>query len=335
MLLCPQCKTVHEQRTICPECGERLVGRERGGVGPRPPRWQHTPWGRIFIGVIFAQGLWFGARQLLKGVVLGFLSDGGSPEKMPQVVLLYQGAEALTVIVACVLAGGGQRSGVFIGTMVGVCSGVLSLLLQPFLDLPPSAIHFVGLPILLAFCGAIGGWVGSTLWKPIPLEAFPGVLEPQEKQSPPPPRKNTFLIGKISWIRVVLGTFLAVAGTLAAETIFTQVIYYSGGRLTASNGLMDKIIIWEIKALALLLGGAFAGANSFNGFKQGLIVAFASGGILVWMQLNAAKQVFEFALFTTIGSFCLCVVGGWFGSQLFPPILKLPRKRRGLGPASV
>src|SRR5215468_9170354 len=68
-MVCPQCNVSFEQRWHCPTCGVRLlyqaqqtrVGR---GVLGGAAQWQQTPWGRIFIGLLLAQGLYYGLRHL-------------------------------------------------------------------------------------------------------------------------------------------------------------------------------------------------------------------------------------------------------------------------------
>ena len=59
----------YDQRLQCPTCGVRLLYDFRG---PRPKttrepaaRWQQTPWGRILIGLVLAQGLYFALYMLL------------------------------------------------------------------------------------------------------------------------------------------------------------------------------------------------------------------------------------------------------------------------------
>ena len=76
-MVCPQCASSYEQRLQCPTCGVRLLYDFRG---PKPAaqaaavRWQQTPWGRILIGLVLAQGLYFGLQHLLHG-------PAGSPEQ--------------------------------------------------------------------------------------------------------------------------------------------------------------------------------------------------------------------------------------------------------------
>ena len=67
-MVCPKCGESFEQRWQCATCGVRLVYHpgERRSVGESLPasQWGQTPWGRILVGVILSQGLYYGLRQL-------------------------------------------------------------------------------------------------------------------------------------------------------------------------------------------------------------------------------------------------------------------------------
>jgi hypothetical protein len=190
-----------------------------------------------------------------------------------------------------------------------------------------SVVGLYAQPLLQAAVGAVGGCVGSLIWKPIP-SAVPSALIPIRKK--PPRRKSPLLAGPVSWVRVLVGVAVAVAGTLSATLIFQKVMDLSAGRLATTDILQDRIITWEIKALALLVGGVLAGASTANGLKQGLIVATLAAAVLIGLQMQRTDRWLDVAVYTTISTIGLCAAGGWFGGQLFPPIVKLDR-RRGLG----
>jgi hypothetical protein len=72
-MVCPQCHGSFSQRLHCPACGVRLEYRTspsaRGGAAyAEGPAWQQTPWGRMFIGLLLAQGLYYGLWHLCKAV---------------------------------------------------------------------------------------------------------------------------------------------------------------------------------------------------------------------------------------------------------------------------
>src|SRR5262245_32880201 len=71
-MVCPQCNRAFEQHLNCPDCGGRLlfqantraVSSDADNAGDAG-QWQQTPWGRMMVGLIMAQGLAYGMQQLL------------------------------------------------------------------------------------------------------------------------------------------------------------------------------------------------------------------------------------------------------------------------------
>jgi hypothetical protein len=193
-----------------------------------------------------------------------------------------------------------------------------------------SAVALYGLPLVHAAVGSLGGWFGRAVWKPLPAVVPPGPAKPVRK---PARRRSALFAGPVAWFRVVAGAALAVAGYLCAALLLRVVLQAGEGALASSGQLFDEIITWEIKALAVLAGGALAGANTANGLKQGLAVGILTSLVLAGLETRVPDRWAEVAASLAVSSLCLGLVGGWFGSQLFPPVL--PYKRlRGLGPTA-
>src|SRR5437899_2965126 len=86
-LVCPQCKQLFEQNGVCPLCSVVLLyhapnlqtepAPSSAKVEDDPSQWQQTPWGKILIGLILAQGLNFGLQQLFTA---GFLATGDTSD---------------------------------------------------------------------------------------------------------------------------------------------------------------------------------------------------------------------------------------------------------------
>jgi hypothetical protein len=276
--------------------------------------------------LILAQGLFYALKHLLTGVLLAVV--GGDPHELwadVRHLLLLQGVQFIALVAGGILAGGGQRHGFILGTVVGAWNGVLAVLLH---QIPAQELNLIGLygqPLLHATFAAIGGWIGSVIWAPIPLAPVPIVLTPPRKAAKK--RKVSPFAGRVFWFRVVSGSAFAVAGTLSATLILQKVLDMSGGKLALSHELQDRLITWELKALAVLFGGALAGATTPNGLKQGLFVGFGASMVLIAVQAPTTASWWMFAFFTLVSTFSLSLVGGWFGGQLFPPIIKMERSR--------
>jgi hypothetical protein len=294
-------------------------------------RWQQTPAGRILVGLLLSQGLFYAIRHLLAGVLLTLPEESVVRQTLNPVqnLALVQTLQILTLLVGSILAGSGQHRGFLLGGMVGLFNGMLAAIVLASSGHAPG-VEFIGQIVTHTIFGLLGGWIGYAIWRPIPIPALPVNVSVQ-KGARARWRKPIFA-GSVAWVRVAIGALLAIAGTLSASLVFQKVLEVSGGSLSTADEIQDRFITWEIKALAVLFGGALAGASTHNGLKQGLYVGCATSLALVFLEAGLRDHFIEVAIFTLISSFSLSLAGGWFGSQLFPPILKLNRKR-GLGPA--
>jgi hypothetical protein len=325
-MICPQCNSPYEQRLQCPLCGTRLLFQNTRRLGNptagRPQRWQQQPWGRILVGLVLAQGLFYGLRHLLTAVLLAMWQR----EEVEQLlgsssgVLLIQALRLTALLLGTVFAGAGQEKGPFLGVMIGAWNGVFSVMLLPESARSLTPIALFGQPLLQTVFGAVGGWLGCTLWKPLSAETAQPAALPR-KRNALRSQINLFA-GPVAWFRVGVGSVLAVAGTLLASLFFEKLLDLGHGALSTTDDMQDRLITMEIKALALLLGGVLAGATTSNGLKQGLCVGLASAVILIGIEMNFVERWLQMAGLTCIAALTLSLVGGWFGSQLFPPLVK-------------
>jgi hypothetical protein len=319
--VCLRCSHSYDPTGPCPRCGavSSPVTSEAAVPGPR---WQQTAWGRVLIGLILAQGLFYALRHLLSGILLAVGWQAEVLSKDPNIALLLQAIQLLTVLAGSVLAGGGQQQGLFLGLMVGAWNGVLTLIIRQAFGEGITAASMVMLPVQLAIFGALGGGIGTAIWQPIPKGVPQLVPTPRKPRTP----RQPLFAGKVYWIRVLAGTALAVGGTLAAEKIFKKVLEVGSGTLSTDGDLQNLIITWEIKALAVLAGGALAGILTPNGLKQGLFVGLFATFILLGIHTLKTNYPLYVGLLTIISTFCLGIAGGWFGGQLLPPVAKINRR---------
>ena len=335
-MVCPQCANSYEQRLQCPSCGTRLLYDCRG---PKPAaqatavRWQQSPWGRILIGLVLAQGLYFSLQHLLLGLMEVLNSQGllhWTWNSFSGLIFL-QVVQVLTLTAGGVFAAGGQLRGVSLGAMVGAWNGVLSVLLDPVLhpEFVPTltTLSLFGVPLVHIVFGTIGGWVGYSIWKPIRPTVVAGAADSVRKGGVARPRAPLFA-GRVAWFRVALGAAFVAAGYMTAALVFNFIIDFSAGKLASDGFWQDRIVTWEIQALAVLVGGAVAGYNTANGLKQGLCVGLLASVVLGAVLFGFSRTGPEAAAVTVVGCFCLSLAGGWFGSQLFPPVLEYRPSRR-------
>ena len=329
-MVCPQCNRAYEQQLNCPDCGGRLLfqansravsAEERnGGDGGQ---WQQTPWGRILAGLILAQGLAYSLQQLLTA---GFLASGEQSTVWRTLwgIVFLHGIQGLSLLIGGALCGAGRQRGILYGSFVGLINGLIFLIVQRQTGEVLTEIALYGQPILHMAFGALGGLLGTLIWKPVPTLQVP---ETAEKPVIIPTPSLPFLTGPIYMGRVCLGVVVVVVGVVWSNAILNWVMNASQGTLEIRTHLQAQLIGWEVIALATLFGSGLAGANTFNGLKQGLCVGVGSSLILVGIHLGNPKFVLETTVFMIMGIMILTVAGGWFGGQLFPPLQT--GKRRG------
>jgi hypothetical protein len=334
-MICPKCSGAFEQRWQCPTCGVRLAyqSESRRAVGvdvaPASP-WGQTPWGRILVGVVLSQGLYYGLRQFCTA----FLLAGGDEAARDVWTTLYgllalQGIQAVCLIVAGMLAGAGLRQGIVFGAVVGVWNGVIWVIVQSAGGLPHTTVTLLGVPILHTAFGAAGGFLGCRIWKPLPTLTGPATPQAATPLIPARPRRALF-DGPIAWGRTLTGAALAVGGAVWANVILEAVLEASQGRLDISDHLQAELVTWEVMGLAMLAGSGLAGAGVANSLKQGLCVGVVVAAVLVGMRLGLRNAVPHDLVLTVASALALGLAGAWFGGNLFPPLLKA--KPKGLGP---
>ena len=287
-MVCPQCASSYEQRLQCPTCNARLLYDHRGSkpaAQAAAVRWQQTPWGRIMIGLVLAQGLYFGLQHLLLGLMEVLNNQGllhWTWTSLSGLVFL-QALQVVTLTAGGTLAGAGQLRGVTLGALVGAWNGVLSVLLDPVLhpDFVPtlSTLALFGVPLVHLVFGTLGGWIGFTIWRPVQPTTVGGPSEATRK--PGVAKRNAPLFaGRVAWFRVALGAVFVAAGYSLAAVVFNFIIDFSAGKLASDGFWQDRVVTWEIQALAILVGGAVAGYNTSNGLKQGLCVGLLASAFL-------------------------------------------------------
>jgi hypothetical protein len=331
-MVCPQCNGAFEQRWHCPSCGVRLIyqsheTRIRPTLAEGIGRWQQTPWGRIFVGLLLAQGLYYSLRHLCTAGILaaGDNSSRGVWDTLYGLVLL-QGLQGAALLVGGMLTGAGKRQGAFFGAVVGVWNGVISILVASSTSQVLTPVALYGQPILQTAFGAVGGFLGSLIWRPLPVVLGAGDSRPAPVLLTSKKRESIF-DGPVAWGRVLTGVAVAAGGTIWAKVILELVLEGSEGKLTIDSHLQAELVTWEVTALAMILGGSLAGATTRNGLKQGLFVGLGVAAVNAALRFESAQFRLEPVLFPTFAAVALGLVGGWFGGQLFPPVLHLTRPK--------
>jgi hypothetical protein len=329
-MVCSQCRGVFEQRLNCPDCGVRLLFQARLGQAnnlgtPAPSEWQQTPWGRMAIGLVLAQGLGYGMQHMLTAGILISGEESSVWATLLGIVLLH-GIQGLSLIVGGALCGAGRDRGIVYGSLIGLVNGLIFLFVQRQSGEAMTDLALYGQPLLHLAFGALGGLIGTWIWRPLPTIA----LEDSPVDKAPKRFGSSFqlLAGPVHLGRVFTGVFIVVAGVVWSNAILEWVLNASQGALAIKTHLQAQLVGWEISALTILLGAGLAGATTFNGLKQGLCVGLGAGVVLAGIQLGNPRAALEATTLMIASILALACVGGWFGCQLFPPVGSGKRRSR-------
>jgi hypothetical protein len=320
----------------CRDCGcqlqyqaNNLEGTPVPALMPPPDvadQWQHTPWGKMLVGLLLAVGLSFGLQQLCTaGLLVGGETVGPGLWGTLWGLVLLHSLQGLSLLIGGAITGAGQARGPLYGSLVGLISGGVFLALQRHQgDGQPDAILFAQ-PVLHVILGMFGGMIGKFIWKPAPTIALATGVQASARSSAS--ATTHVFTGPIHYGRVFMGIFVVVAGVVWSNVILEYVLRASHGNLAISSHLQARLIGWEIAALTTLLGAGLAGATTLNGLKQGLCVGVGAAVVILGIDIGSTKLVLESLILMLASVFILSLAGGWFGGQLFPPLAA--RRRRG------
>jgi hypothetical protein len=274
-------------------------------------------WTRVLAGLVLAQGLYYGGRQLAVALLL---AQGGAPALSASV--LYVG-QCLSGVLGALIAAAGQPRGVAAGMAVGAINAFVLLTTEVSILRTPLTLLALTGPFVQTLLGAGAAKLALRIWPTIqPLQFAAG----KPKLTPPPRIKGP----RVVWAQLLIGAAVGLVGTVAAGMLRDTVL------ITYDKGFQE-LATAEIAIFALLLGGMVAGMQTENGLAQGVLAGVLGGAALstvaVWMgKLPAADFVLGvFGLPRTVmeqpvaivaivlaSATVLCAGGGYFGAQLLP-----------------
>jgi hypothetical protein len=359
LTLCPQCNSTFEGSKQCPRCGCQLqhFNGQPGAKATHPffqmvVRLQQTLEGRIFVSVLLVLALSYGLLSLCRTSLQGLNAESGGVPLDPLAKLsLFLAMQALAVLTGAALSGVGQRRGFVFGAMVGALNGLLivwglltglfGLLFPAFTTEPLTPgthsypIALLALPALLTICGAVGGFLGSVIWKPAPdltLVLFPGGKPGTPGWNPRRPEINSdpgAMEGPVALKKVVVGTVVAFLGGGWTDSLIDAILALSEGHMkitTDTDNLLAYVVVFSF---SILTGGFIAGAGRFNWMKQGGCVGIGAALTLALLFWNGVAQHSVSVVYPIIATLCLGPIGAWFGSEIMPPVSKKARLGHG------
>jgi len=345
--VCPRCGVSVARGFLCPTCGIKTIDTESSSTALTPITVERATFaGGVFIGLLVAQALYYAARNLATAYLLGTrgVAEEAAFWRDVNGQLLVQILQGAALFIGGMLAGAGHTQAVAAGAALGVANSVLLSLMLLLLKQNPSEMVLYAQPVVHAVIGAAGAFFGNRVWQPAPLlaplrpsrkgEESLTVVLPEEEELPD--------VEPLPWGRILLGTIVAVGGTMWARMILGFVLSGSG----AHELVQSQFITWELTVVAQLIGGGVAGSNTRNGFQYGFWVGILSAGAIVLLISSADVSLpTNEALGTIFGldlpqgspaavvfqagqALLLGIVGGWLGSLILP---RISRRRRVLG----
>jgi hypothetical protein len=301
------------------------LGAEQNGVSGQ---WLHTPVGRVAAGILLAQGAAYSLQLLCNAYMqASFSSTEQSVWSTLFGLVLLQSIQAISLLAGGALAGAGQRRAAVLGAVVGSLHGTIFLLIQRLRGEPLTEVALYGQPALHVALGAVGAVIGAYIWQPLPTLTMPEF--DRDKDSGPGHRRSLTLRalqGPVAWGRVFAGMVIVTAGFLWGPSLLKVVLDAGQGTLRFDDRLQAELVTWEIIGLITLLGAAVAGATTRNGLKQGLCVGLGASILLIGNQLGGKAVLADQIFYMAGGILGLTIAGGWFGGQLFPPVVPLRRQ---------
>lgn len=320
---CTKCGYEFHHDGICLKCGAFSSAEDHGNS-----TWLQRPLARLVIGIIFSQGLFYALDRLLHASLLLLGSSSASELGLhSKSALILQIMQWLAVLLGALFAGLRQTHPVYLGAILGAVHGIIAIIFRSIPSEAMGLLLFFTLPLRLAAVGAIGAAIGSWIWRAQQEIKFTQILGTTSRFVQYPTKR--LFHGPIAWPGVLIGVTISFSGAYFAGLLYAKLLDISGGLLGTESDLHERLIIWEVRIMAILLGGFIAGANTPNPLKQGLAVSLGTSTILLAFGLlrpsawNGASGVL------LLVSLALGTVGGWFGGTVLPPIIK-NRPNRGM-----
>lgn len=351
--VCLQCHGVFDTQFLCPKCGVQLLEvseqssallHGRGGEEASAPVGMAT---RFIAGYLLALGSFYGMSLIGSGFFLMLGEENGWSSVLGR--FIQPGLLMFAAVLGGMLAGAGNPRGLAAGGAIGLFHAMTVVGAMFAGGHPPQGMMLYAGWILLPLMGAIGGRYGRFIWPPLSDVFNPAPIEvPVEVAKKGKKKKGPST--PTAWFRVIGGTALAIGCTVWAGRIREYIVGTSGGTFVVDSRIQVQFVTWVIAALAIVVGGAFAGASTRAGIRHGLLVGFFAcvGIFLIYSQVIReplpAERFFaalvglpeesenspaRIGLFLLTNALVLSVVGGCLGSTLFPRTIASQKLDRG------
>lgn len=287
-----------------------------------------------------SQGLFLSARRWAEAAVSFFgpadqyLAWSGLPG-----FFAWGTLQAVCVLLGSILAGAGQRDWIFYGLALGFINTVIDLALSGnrFFEISPIMILLLMIASFLA--GVVGCRIGAWIWRPLDtakttLELGMGGKAPGGIAVRDLFAGLNFLTLRVNWLRIVIGAVLGILGAAFASELFYRTVNAIGlrGALEQALDVKTNIFIIMVRTMSVFVAGFIAGSNSTNGLAHGF---WAGGMVALGLAVerylrgltNPEAFVPQEVLAFSFIYLALCLLGGYFGSKLLPPVIHTGKRK--------
>lgn len=337
---CPQCQGVFDAQFICPTCGVMLMDGNNGGTAgggyggdvTTVPSLNIAQ--RLLAGLLLSQGGYFALVQASTAIShLSGMTDPFAPG--PARFAL----QAATLLLGALIAGAGNPNFLMTGVAVGFVNALFLLGSQFVSGLRPPPITLLLTAGASTAVGIVGALVGSRYWPSLAMFTPEIRVKPAKAKNAEPAVSSPPV--PIAWFRVIGGAALSIGCTVWAGPIRDFIVQNSHGALGVDSRTQLQFTAWIISALAMLIGGAFAGASTRGGLRHGFLVGLIAGVGVFVIHLKVVKEALPAqrffslvtglpdpdvpsvgltVLFLITNTLLIGTLGGWFGAKLLPRV---------------
>ncbi|HMP61324.1 MAG TPA: hypothetical protein PKD86_18430, partial [Gemmatales bacterium] len=249
--------------------------------------------------------------------------------------IAWHSLHVATIFFGALVAGSGQPLWLFYGSALGFISAMLSLILTLGKHTMVPDMMLLGVIMLEMGAAVFGAWLGAFIWKPLTAVKVDQPVDRRQAAAAArrmAPYKEfalsfNFLSFRLNWGRILIGTIVAAVGYTFARQIFDAVVnqFRLGGALDHAPEVRVNVLRDLIGGVSVMLGGMIAGSSSKAGPAHGIWLALLSCGFVVvhnYLLRDVPLRTDELSPHLMLVAF-LCLLGGFLGSRLMPPIAKV------------
>jgi hypothetical protein len=310
-----------------------------------PGHWSHSFIIRIIIGLLVTSGVTFMLMRVTELILIWYMPIDGYWKSLAGFIT-WQSLEIVGVFLGGMMVAAGRNQMMMLGILLGIIVGFLTLILFQTNDNVPRSLYFA-MPAWFTVAGAMGAWVGESLWHPqyrksIRILSNRTLTQDQREISLSQLIRQAVLgmiFANIRWLKVIVAVIaILFALWYTHDAVNWMLLKFGLTGWVAEVGLKKSWVEMMVQISVVILAATFVGAGSMHGIAHGFWTGVICGVLNLLLHVFIPKQPGDDVLpvndiLWEVGwVFMLCVAAGGFGALVLPPIMYLAQKRQ---PASL